>query len=168
MTVRLKSFCQIFCQNGLDWNETLDQQSKTAWNNLLRTMKEADYQSGSLDVTSLELPVVSASLQGFCDASVHAYAAVVYRRIQTSEDVQLKFVTSKTRVAQLVKQTIPDLNCWLAWSPHVRSALQEFIQIRHVRCCTDSVHWVRGEKQEWKHFVQNRALEIRRLIKPEA
>ena len=126
--------------------------------------------------SGLELPVVSASLQGFCDASVNAYAAVVYLRIETAEDVQLKFVTSKTRVAPLVKQTIPRLELLSALIlarliSHVRSSLKEFIQISHVRCWTDyevALHWIRGESRKWKQFVQNRALEIRSLIPPEA
>ena len=116
------------------------------------------------------------SLQGFCDASVNAYAAVVYLRIETAEDVQLKFVTSKTRVAPLVKQTIPRLELLSALIlarliSHVRSSLKEFIQISQVRCWTDSevaLHWIRGESRKWKQFLQNRALEIRSLIPPEA
>ena len=48
-------------------------------------------------------------LQGFCDASVNAYAAVVYLKIETADETYLKFVTSKTRVAPLVEQTIPRL-----------------------------------------------------------
>ena len=83
------------------------------------------------------------SLQGFCDASVNAYAAVVYLRMETTEDTQLKFVTSKTRVAPLVKKTITRLKLLSTLIlarlvSHVRSALQGFIQMSHVKCWTDS------------------------------
>ena len=43
----------------------------------------------------------SFSLYGFCDASRHVYAAVVYLVIETSTGRFTKFVASKTRVSPL-------------------------------------------------------------------
>ena len=53
---------------------------------------------------------LSTSLHGFCDASVREYAAVVYLRIETAEGTYLRIVTSKTRFAPLVEQTIETLS----------------------------------------------------------
>ena len=47
------------------------------------------------------------SLQGFSDASLGAYAAVVYLKIVTPMGCSLRFVASKTRVAPIHGQTIP-------------------------------------------------------------
>lgn len=82
--------------------------------------------------------VQSTSLQGFCDASVNAYAAVVYLKIETADETYLKFVTSKTRVAPLVEQTIPRLELLSALIlarliSHIQSVLEEVIPISHVR-----------------------------------
>ena len=122
--------------------------------------------------------VRSASLQGFCDASVNAYAAVVYLKIETADETYLKFVTSKTRVAPLVEQTIPRLQLLSALIlvrliSHNQSVLEEVIPMSHVRCWSDSevaLYWIhiRGENREWKQFVQNRVCEIRRLVPPDA
>ena len=120
--------------------------------------------------------VRSTSLQGFCDASVNAYEAVVYLKIKTVDETYLKFVTSKTRVAPTVEQTIPRLELLSALIlgrliSHIRSVLEEFIPISHVKCRSDSevaLYWIRGEEREWKQFVQNRVCEIRRLVPPNA
>ena len=120
--------------------------------------------------------VLSTSLQGFCDTSVNTYAAVMYLRIETAEETYLKFVTSKTRVAPLVEQTIPQLDLLSALIlarlvSHVKYVLEGSIQISYVRCWSDSevtLHWIRGENREWKQFVQIRVCEIRRIVPPHA
>ena len=53
--------------------------------------------------------VKSHSLYGFCDASLTAYAAVVYLVIQTDVGRFVKFIVSKPRVAPIQGQTIPRL-----------------------------------------------------------
>ena len=47
----------------------------------------------------------SCDLCGFCDASAAAYAAVVYLVISLGDKRQVRFVTSKTRVAPTDTQT---------------------------------------------------------------
>ena len=46
-----------------------------------------------------DMQVALYCLHGFCDASKHAYAAVVYLVAQTGSDRCVRFVTSVTRVA---------------------------------------------------------------------
>ena len=47
---------------------------------------------------------------GFCDASVQAYAAVVYlRKVYTDDSVTVRLTASKTRVSPVKSQTIPHL-----------------------------------------------------------
>ena len=53
--------------------------------------------------------VNSYTLFGFCDASLRAYAAVVYLLMETENEHVVKFLASKTRVSPLRKQTIPRL-----------------------------------------------------------
>ena len=48
-------------------------------------------------------------LYGFCDASIAAYAAVIYLVEENSDDNHSSFIVSKTRVAPLQTQTIPRL-----------------------------------------------------------
>ena len=49
------------------------------------------------------------SLPGFCDTLSHAYAAIVYLRLETPTDVYTQFVASKTRVSPIKGQSIARL-----------------------------------------------------------
>ena len=53
--------------------------------------------------------VLSYQLCGYCDASLSAYAAVIYLLIETEDKTHMRFVVAKTRVAPLKKQTVPRL-----------------------------------------------------------
>jgi hypothetical protein len=82
---------------------------------------------------------ITASLEGFCDSPVKAYAAVVYLRLQTRDGVQLNIVASKTRVAPLTKQfIIPRLELFSALIltrliTHIKEALKEYIDISSIQ-----------------------------------
>ena len=104
-------------------------------------------------------------LYGFCDVSTAAYAAVVYLCVGSE---QAQFVASKTRVAPLSQQTIPQLellSCLLLARLiiHVLAALESVIEVRLGSCLTDSkvaLFWIQGEGKELKPFVHNRVKEI--------
>jgi hypothetical protein len=119
---------------------------------------------------------ITTSLEGLCDSSVKAHAAVVYLKLETRDGVQLNIVASKTRVAPLTKQSIPRLIELLSalilarLITHVKEALKGYIDISSIRCWSDSevaLYWICGETREWKQFVQTRVLEIRSLVRPE-
>ena len=94
--------------------------------------------------------------------------------IKTSTDRFVRFVTSKTRVAPTQAQSIPRLELLsaLLLARLVRSvsnSLESQLTLNPPRCFTDSrvaLYWIRGNNKEWKQFVQNRAIEIRKLVPP--
>ena len=53
--------------------------------------------------------ILSYHLCSYCDASLSAYAAVVYLLIELEDGFHMRFVVAKTRVAPLKKQSIPRL-----------------------------------------------------------
>ena len=118
----------------------MDETSRTIWRNLRKSLKEAEpIRVPRCYFFGVAGRVRSTSPQGFCNASVNAYAAVVYLKIETVDETYLKSVTSKTRVAPLVEQTIPRLELLSALIlarliSHIRSVLEEFIPISHVTC----------------------------------
>ena len=121
---------------------------------------------------SVERSLSTCSLQGFCDASTGAYAAVVYLKIIAGTEVSVKFVASKTRVSPVNKQTIPRLELLAALLlakliTAISDALEPEITLSEFTCFTDSkisLYWIRGMDKEWRPFVQNRVNEIRRLL----
>ena len=116
--------------------------------------------------------IKSYSLQGFCDASQSAYAAVVYLQVESESGIFGKFLCSKTRVAPVKKLTIPRLKLLSALLlarlvNTARSALEHEINLGDPISYTDSqvaLCWIFGVDKEWKQFVQNRVLEIRELV----
>ena len=91
----------------------------------------------------LESDSVSLTLFGFCDASLQAYAAVIYLHMLTSAGLMVRFVVSKTRVALLQSLTIPRLELLAAFLlskliSSVTDSLRPTLPRLHVRHYTDS------------------------------
>ena len=173
VVTQLKIFVQELCEAKVNWDQLLTDQTLEKWKQLSRNLCEAP---------SLLIPrcflygvgehVISYSLSGFCDASLKAYAAVVYLCLETESGRNITFVASKTRVSPLKAQTIPRLELLSALllarlMESITQALRDELCLSEPRCFSDSnvtVFWIRGVDKTWKPFVQNRVSEIRRLV----
>ena len=99
----------------------------------------------------------------------------MYLRIQTTTGtVFTQLVSSKTRVAPMNGETIPRLELVGALIlarlvNTVSAAFDGTLKIDSVHCWLDSqiaLWWIWGVSREFKRFIQNRVVEIRRLTKP--
>ena len=117
---------------------------------------------------------LSCSLYGFCDASKHAYAAVVYLVLKSPVRKIVRFIVSKTRVSPLRPQTIP-CSCLELLSALLLARLMKSVatsigtemQLEEPTCYTNSevtLYWIQGVDHDWKQFVQHRVVEIRNLL----
>ena len=119
--------------------------------------------------------LISSTLCGFCDASLKAYARVVYLLLEANSRNSVKFVAAKTRIAPLQSQTIPRLELLSALllarlMVAVTQSLETELPLSPPRCFTDStvfLCWIKGINKTWKTFVQNRVTEIRKLTSPD-
>ena len=102
VVVRFKILFQELCQSGVEWDEPLTGLLRERWKLLVEGL-----HSEPLRVPRWCLTAMSSNLKlvGFCDASLKAYAAIVY----VVSDESCMFLASKTRVAPLKTQTIPRL-----------------------------------------------------------
>ncbi|XP_049866249.1 uncharacterized protein LOC126366948 [Pectinophora gossypiella] len=109
----------------------------------------------------------SLELHGFADASNVAYAAVVYARItDQNDDVHVRLITSKTRVAPVKQVSIPRLE--LCGATLLAKLLIEVAEILSVpkpqlHAWTDPsivLAWLRSHPSRWKTFIANRCSEI--------
>ncbi len=175
ITICFKMAFQELCEEKIDWDEPLSGSLLTRWRSMVARMQEARpimlprfYLHGVASVPE------SYSLQGFCDASTRAYAAVVYLLVETPTSRHVRFVAAKTRVAPTKPQTIPRLELLSALLlarliTTISKALEPEITLNQPTCFSDSevsLYWIKGVAKEWKQFVQRRVEEIRALVPP--
>ena len=176
LTILFKIFCQQLCVDKINWDEPLTEGQLEKWHQLLSILKRAEVimlpRCLLCDITT---PIQSAQLIGFCDASMKAYAAVVYLRLKTEHSIHVRFLSSKTRVAPLKDTSIPRLELLSALllsrlMNGVHNALEDELPLSASTCFTDSkvtLYWIQGTRYEWKQFVENRVTTIRSLIHPD-
>lgn len=167
VTVLFKLLFQDLCQAKVEWDDRLTGNHLSKWNHL------------TISLSSSKLVTVHRyccnvggcyKLIGYCDASTRAYAAVVYLRSQSQDDVTVELIASKTRVSpNSVKLTIPRLELLAALLlskliVSIQKALVSEMTIDELICYTDSkvvFHWIHGsDRKQWKQFVESRVLKI--------
>ena len=173
VVIKFKIFFQELCEVGLDWDQILTGEVLCKWKTLMASLQESPtFSIPRYFLGDTDMQATSYCLHGFCDASKHAYAAVVYLVAQTGSDRCVRFVTSKTRVAPLRELTIPRLELLSALLlarllDSVTKSLSPNLIFDQPTCYTDSkvaLYWIIGYAKEWKQFVQNRVSEIRGLV----
>ena len=170
VVIKFKVYMQALCEAKIGWDELVPEPLKMHWQALVSELRKVkamtiprSYQSG------VGTEVLSYKLCGYCDASLTAYAAVIYLLIETDGGPFMRFVASKTRVSP---QTIPRLELLSALllsrlMDTVLITLRSEVAISAGVCFTDSnvaLYWIRGVQKSWRPFVQNRVSEIRGLI----
>lgn len=98
------------CDSRLGWDQPLSGASLSKWQSLISDLEWGPSISiPRCFLESICQEVEVYALHGFCDVSKDAYAAVVYLVMKTTTSQVVKFVTSKTRVSPIHKQTISRL-----------------------------------------------------------
>ena len=177
VVVKLKMFFQELCSIKLEWDQPLTDELLRRWNALKFSLNEGQtVHIPRCYLAGVSGQPISHTLCGFCDASLKAYAGVVYLLTETEMGNSVRFVAAKTRVTPLKKQTIPRLELLSALLlarllATVTQSLEDEMQLMPPRCFTDStvsLCWIKGTDKIWKQFVQNRVDEIRELVHPDS
>jgi hypothetical protein len=108
--IKFKMLFQALYEEKQDWDQLLTGDLLQRWKTLVSELQSSPAMSmPRCFLDGVAGKAKSFSLHGFCDASKHAYATVIYLVIETPNGRFTKFVVSKTRVAPLKSQTIPRL-----------------------------------------------------------
>ena len=105
----LRFYFKELCSSEIHWDVPLSGCLLEKWRALVSGFQGITTSIPRCYFTLLNKASSRCSLQGFCDASSAAYAAVVYLRIEGSAVIIVNFVGSKTRVAPTSKLSIPRL-----------------------------------------------------------
>ncbi|XP_072946331.1 uncharacterized protein [Epargyreus clarus] len=163
--VTAKIFIQKIWLTGIDWDDELPSHLLEEWlvfRNTLGHLTQFRMHRwlGTYDNATLEL-------QGFCDASNGAYAAVVYARVVDCDGVvHVILLSSKTKVAPIKQVSIPRLElCGAVLLARLLHEISETLEVakENVHAWTDStvvLAWLRSHPSRWKTFVANRVSEI--------
>ena len=140
-----------------------------------------DFVSGLIQLNGVSVPrcyftststPIDIQIHAFSDASKKAYATAVYLRSEYEDGrVEVRLLSSKTRVAPIKQQTIPRLELLGALiSARLVSTLLKSLP-RKIKPTfwvdsTAALCWIRHEKP-WKQYTQSRVQVIRKIV-PEA
>jgi len=167
--VRLKIMMQRLWLTKIDWDEVLPIQLCVEWKKY-RTELES-INSLSID-RSLSGPGVIQTIQlhGFADASTKAYGACIYlRTVNELDEITVRLVCSKSRVAPLKVVSLPRLELLAALLlARMTYKYAPILQMKISRkyYWSDSkvvLAWIASESSRWKTFVGHRVGEIQEL-----
>lgn len=133
-TVNLKVLFQKPCMAKVPWDEPLEGPYKQTYDVLVSEMESLHGIYISRYLWQKGKSVKSLQLHGFSDASVTAYSAVLYLRIEYKDGkIETRFLASKSKVCPIKSQTIPRLEL-----------LGAVLLSKLVNCVRNSL------KREWK------------------
>ena len=116
-TIRAKILLQLPWKLKLDWNGPLTNDCVVKYAEWVAELADLETVKISRCPFYLHQTGVSVQIYGFSDASLDAYAAIVYLRTEYSPiDVQVTYLMAKTKVAALEGATIPRLELMAAHS----------------------------------------------------
>ncbi len=173
VVVLFKIFFQELSEAKLEWDEPLSGKVLERWRQLSSGLQQGQPMSVSrCYFNGIPGDAIRYCLYGFCDASLRAYAAVVYLLVEAETEHTFRFIACKTRVSPLKATTIPRLELLSAvllarLMASVIQALECELQLSSPLCFSDSkvvLFWIKGMDKSWKPWVQNRVSEIRRLL----
>ncbi|XP_036347061.1 uncharacterized protein LOC118756403 isoform X2 [Rhagoletis pomonella] len=161
----LKVFMQALWKEKLDWDESLPQSLHCTWLDLCSQLSI---------VSSLRFPrfvlamQVRVQLHAFCDASLSAYGACLYTRIEDQGVIKTHLLCSKSRVTPLKSLTVPklELSAALLLAELVSNILENSQLSYECHCWSDSMivlSWLRSFPGNFNIFVSNRVAQIQSL-----
>ena len=176
ITIGAEILFQQVCISKIKWDQSLDGEALRKWNQLPKEFELLAKVKIPRCYVNRSEQHVTYELHGFSDACERAYAAVVYLRIcYEGDSVEVSFVASKTRVAPMKKQSIPQLELMGATLlarllSTVKTVLQPTLGEMNSYCWVDSctaLCWIRNNRC-WRQYIQGRVNEIRNLTNQES
>lgn len=167
--ISAKIIFQSLWLQGLGWDDPLPEEIVQEWLKIRTQLRE---------ITNIKIPRwigttnidEKIEFHGFCDASIKAYAAVIFCRTQRNGHISVQMLTSKTRVAPIKQVSLPNLElCGATLLAKLMRKVQTAMEIQaDIFAWTDStivLDWIRSSSHK-KTFVANRITTILEHLKP--
>ena len=164
-----KIFIQELWSHNLGWNDVISDSLSSRWrafHSQLSLLVNFKIPRFAMCVQPLDIQIHS-----FCDASVRAYCAVVYiRSVTQDQNITVRLLTSKTRVAPVKSQSLPRLElCSALLLTNLLESVLPTLEIpfSKVFAWSDSqvaLSWISSEPRRWLPFVANRVAKIQEAV----
>lgn len=159
LTTKLKILFQKLWQDELKWDDQVSEEVYKEWVKIKSDLHIINQFEVPRWITSRKNDVIE--LHGFCDASLEAYACVIYARVTGQSKTLL--VAAKTKLVPHKKAiTLPRLELSGAYllsklMKKVKEALSQHpLKIFGWSDSMVALGWIQGEPSRWKPFVANR------------
>lgn len=169
VTIKAKIILQSLWLTNLDWDDQLSDEIIKTWIeyrdqlHLLQNIKIPRWL-GTMRIDPVEIHI-------FSDASIHAYAAVAYIRIEKSDGtIHTQIMSAKTKVAPIKQISLAKLElCGAVLGARLGQKIMKSMKFEEVsiHAWTDStivLCWLRAHPSRWKIFIANRVVEINESI----
>ncbi|XP_062373449.1 uncharacterized protein LOC134061706 [Sardina pilchardus] len=172
-TTRAKVLVQRLWDKKRDWDDPhLPEDLLQSWRSWEAELSSLGNIALPRCYTSVEMdqPTSKRDIHVFCDASEQAYGSVAYMRTENMNgQVEVAFLTARSRVAPKKQQTIPRLELCAALSGAQLSKLlstELTVSIHSITLWSDSttvLSWLLSSSCRYKVFVGTRVAEIQEL-----
>ncbi|XP_063372557.1 uncharacterized protein LOC134660706 [Cydia amplana] len=167
VVTKMKLLFQSVWKSKMEWNSEVPEDIYKKWNKVQTDLNKLNEYEIPRWLNSREHDVIEP--HGFCDASLAAYAGVIYARVKNQEKVVL--VAAKTKLVPLKsKITLPKLELSSAQLlAKLMTKVKRAFENREINThgWTDSklaLGWLQGEPNRWKPFVANRVKQITEIM----
>ena len=174
-TINLKILFQVLCTNKVDWDEELQCPIRFRFMSLISDLGKISNTFRIPRCYFTGERVKTLQFHGFSDASELAYTGVLYLKVEyETGNVDVRFVSSKSKVAPIKKQTIPRLEL-MTMSAKLLAKLVNTVRNALLSSLTgkafEIIYWVDSlatlcwiqNQKPWKQFVMDRVKTIRQL-----
>ncbi|XP_028166130.1 uncharacterized protein LOC114356935, partial [Ostrinia furnacalis] len=165
--VSAKMLIQKLWQEKVNWDEDLNEILKQQWLAIRTDLENVNEIQMDRWLDTLTSEKDAIQIHGFSDASMNAYAAVVYCRVKKPDgSIKIKLIAARTRIAPLKTVSLPRLElCGAVLLSELLKQVSQAMRIpsSQVFAWTDSsivLSWLLGDVSRWKLFVANRVVEI--------
>lgn len=158
-------------EKSLSWDDPVPENIKNSWIAFSSQLSSPNHFFTPHHLFRLHDDIKRIELHGYCDASEKGYGAVIYVRSISKNEVLIRLLCSKGRVAPLKNVTLPKLELCgavvLAELVYkVKTAFAQTIKIDQIRLWSDSeitLCWLASPPHRWEVFVGNRVKRIQTL-----
>ena len=172
-TIRCKIALQELWQKGVEWDDELPNEVAEKWTQLFQEMVELNNVKIPRCLLTADENHSEPMLCVFSDASQDAFGTCAYsRQIMQNDEIKVRFIAAKSRVAPLKQLTIPRLELQAAvLASRIAKSIQEesTIKFAETKFFTDStiaLAWIKSPSRQFKPFVSSRVGEIQSNTDP--